>query len=159
MGIMPFTFSSISGLNSASRIGVYVYPGLIALTRDYWIPWKNRGLMGANGKLLATFADSLRNRTLDGKAIAAKLYGALQAQRDEAGILKIVWYGASVEMELANGEHWAIECIGPDAFRVYPGIVRQDTVTWLNLWVVADYTLEKMIEEVNRVTQTPANEK
>ena len=62
-------------------------------------------------------------------------------------------------MELANGEHWAVECIGPDAFRVYPGIVRQDTVTWLNLWVVADYTLEEMIEEVNRVTQAPANEK
>ena len=115
--------------------------------------------MGVNGKLLATFADGLRNGTLDGKTIAARLYGALHAQRDEAGILEIVWYGASVEMELANGEHWAVECIGPDAFRVYPGIVRQDIVTWLNLWVVADYTLEKMIEEVNRVTQTPANEK
>jgi hypothetical protein len=50
----------------------------------------------------------------------------------------------------------AVECIGPDAFRVYPGILREDTVTWLNLWVVADYTLEKMIEEVNRITQVPA---
>jgi hypothetical protein len=29
-------------------------------------------------------------------------------------------------------------------------------VTRLNLWVVADYTLEKMIEEVNRVMQAPA---
>ena len=112
--------------------------------------------MGANNKLLATFADSLRDGTLSGETIAARLYGALHAQRDEAGIVDIVCYGASVEMELANGEHWAVECIGPDAFRVYPGIVRQDTVTWLNLWVAADYTLEKMIEEVNRVTQTPA---
>ena len=109
--------------------------------------------MGVNGKLLATFADSLRNGTLNGKTIAARLYGALHAQQDEAGILEIVWYGASVEMELANGERWAVECIGPDAFRVYPGIVRQDTVRWLNLWVMADYTLEKMIEEVNRVTR------
>ena len=74
-------------------------------------------------------------------------------------IVDIACYGTSVEMELLNGEHWAIECIGPDAFRVYPGILREDTVTWLNLWVVADYTLEKMIEEVNRVTQSPANEK
>lgn len=112
--------------------------------------------MDANDKLLAAFADSLRNETLNGKAIAAKLYGALHAQRDEASIVEIAWYGATVEIELARGEHWAVECIGPDAFRVYPGIVRQDTVTWLNLWVVADYTLEKMIEEVNRVTQTPA---
>jgi hypothetical protein len=110
--------------------------------------------MGANDKLLATFAEGLRNGTGDGATIAARLYAALHAQRDEAGIVDIAHYGTSVEMELANGEHWAIECIGPDAFRVYPGILRQDSVTWLNLWVVADYTLEKMIEEVNRVTQT-----
>ena len=58
--------------------------------------------MGANDKLLATFADSQRNGTLNGKTIAARLYGVLLAQRDEAGILEIVWYGASVEMELAN---------------------------------------------------------
>ena len=112
--------------------------------------------MGADDKLLATFAEGSRNGTPDGKTIAARLYEALHAQRNEVGIVDIVWYGDSVEMELANGEHWAIECIGPDAFRVYPGIVREDTVTWLNLWVVADYTLEKMIEEVNRITQTPA---
>ena len=112
--------------------------------------------MGANNKLLATFAEGSRNGTRDGETIAARLYGALHAQRDEAGIIEIVCYGSNVEMELANGEHWAVECTGPNAFRVYPGIVRQDTVTWLNLWVVADYTLEKMIEEVNRITQTPA---
>lgn len=112
--------------------------------------------MGANDKLLATFADGLRNATLSGETIAARLYGALHAQRNEAGIVDIACYGSNVEMELANGEHWAVECIGPDAFRVYPGIVGQDSVTWLNLWVVADYTLDKMIAEVNRVTQTPA---
>lgn len=110
--------------------------------------------MGASDNLLATFAEGLRNGTRDGAAIAARLYGALHAQRNEAGIVDIVWYGSNVEMELANGEHWAIECIGPNAFRVYPGIVGEDSVTWLNLWVVADYTLEKMIEEVSRITQT-----
>ena len=111
--------------------------------------------MGVNGNMLATFADGLQNAPLDGETIAAKLYSALQAQREEAGILEIIWYDNSVEMELANGEHWAIECIGPDAFRVYPGIVREGAVTWLNLWVVADYSLDKMIEEVSRVTQLP----
>jgi hypothetical protein len=110
--------------------------------------------MGANEKLLATFAEGLRNGTGDSETIAARLYGALHAQRDEAGIVDIAYYGSCVEMELANGEHWAIECIGPNAFRVYPGVLREDSITWLNLWVVADYTLDKMIEEVNRVTQT-----
>ena len=109
--------------------------------------------MGANEKLLATFAEDLRNGSRDGETIAARLYGALYAQREEAGIVDMAYYGASIEMELANGEHWAIECIGPNAFRVYPGIEREDSITWLNLWVVADHTLEKMIEEVNRVTQ------
>ena len=104
-------------------------------------------------KILTTFAEGLRNGTRDGGTIAASLYGALHAQRDEAGIVGIAYYASTVEMELANGEHWAIECIGPNAFRVYPGVLREDSVTWLNLWVAADYTLEKMIEEVNRVTQ------
>jgi hypothetical protein len=115
--------------------------------------------MEANKKLLASFADSLRNGTRDGETIAAKLYGALHAQQDKAGIVEIAWYSNSVEMELANGEHWAVECIGPDAFRVYPGIVREETVTWLNLWVVADYTLEEMIKEVNRVTRDAGEQK
>jgi hypothetical protein len=109
--------------------------------------------MGANDMLLAAFADSLRNGSRDGGTIAALLYGALHAQRNEAGIVDMAYYGSCIVIELANGEHWAIECIGPDAFRVYPGIAREDSVTWLNLWVVADYTLNKMIEEVNRVTQ------
>jgi hypothetical protein len=112
--------------------------------------------MGESYKLLETFADNLRNGTPTGETIAARLHGALHAQRDEAGILDIVCYGSSVEIEVANGERWAIECIGPDAFRLYPGIVRQDTVTWLNLWVVADYTLEQMIAEVNRVASLTA---
>ena len=66
--------------------------------------------------------------------------------------------GVSVEMELASCAHWSVESIGTNAFRVYPGIVRQDTVTWLNLWIVADYTLDEMIQEVNPVTQMLANE-
>ncbi len=54
-------------------------------------------------------------------------------------------------MEFGNGEHWAVECLGPNAFRLYPGIVREDSVTWLNLWVAADYTLEELIGRMNEV--------
>lgn len=107
--------------------------------------------MSANDRLLATFAPGLQNGELDGKAIAAELYRALEAEKQEAGIADIWWYGFSVEMELGNGEHWAVECLGPNAFRLYPGIVREDSVTWLNLWVAADYTLEELIERMNEV--------
>jgi hypothetical protein len=107
--------------------------------------------MSANGKLLATFARDLQDGELDGKAVAAALHRALEAERHEAGIVDVWWYGFSVEMELGNGEHWAVECLGPNAFRLYPGIVREESVTWLNLWVAPDYTLEELIERMNEV--------
>ena len=114
--------------------------------------------MGLNGGLLATFARSLQNEEHDGNAVAAILYSALEAERQEAGIVDIWWYGCSVEMELANGEHWAVECLGPNAFRLYPGIVRDESVTWLNLWVVADYSLEELIERMNEVAASARKE-
>jgi hypothetical protein len=91
--------------------------------------------MGANA-LLAAFALGLRNEELDGEAVAAMLYGALDMERRQAGIADIWWYGRTVEMELANGEYWAVECLGANAFHLYPGIVRNESVTWLNLWPI-----------------------
>lgn len=107
--------------------------------------------MSENGRLLATFARDLQDGEFDGKAVAAALYRALEAERQGAGIVDVWWYGLSVEMELGNGEHWAVECLGPNAFRFYPGIVREESVTWLNLWVAPDYTLEELIERMNEV--------
>ena len=106
--------------------------------------------MGATGGILATFARSLHDEELDGSAVASLLCHALHAQRQDAGMVDLWWYGISVEMEL-YGEHWAVECVGPNAFRLYPGVVREESVTWLNLWVVADYKLEELIERMNEV--------
>src|SRR4051812_21339987 len=107
--------------------------------------------MGASGGLLQTFAHGLQDEEIGGEAVAAILYRALEAERQEAGIADIWWYGHSVEMEFANGEHWAVECLNANVFRLYPGIVREESVTWLNLWVVADYTLPELIERMNEV--------
>jgi hypothetical protein len=107
--------------------------------------------VGANAVLLAAFARDLGNEDLDGKTVAAKLYHTLDADRQEAGIVDIWCYGFSVEMEFGNGEHWAVECLGPNAFRLYPGVVREESVTWLSLWVAPDYTLEELIERMNDV--------
>ena len=115
--------------------------------------------MGATGGILTTFAQSLHNEELDGSAVASLLCHALHAERQEAGIVDLWWYGISVEMELGNGEHWAVECIGPNAFRLYPGVVREESVTWLNLWVVADYTLEELIERMNEVAAAARGKK
>jgi hypothetical protein len=105
----------------------------------------------ATGGVLAAFALDLQNEELDGEAVAAKLYGALDMERHQAGIVDMWWFGRTVEMELANGEYWAAECLGPNAFHLYPGIVRNESVTWLNLWVAPDYTLAELVERMNEV--------
>jgi hypothetical protein len=84
-----------------------------------------------------------------GEAIAARLFAALESEREEAGIAGIWHYGFTIEMELVNGEYWAIECMGRDAFRFYPGVVSQGDVTWLNVWVAPDLTLEELTERLN----------
>jgi hypothetical protein len=89
--------------------------------------------------------------TSDGEAIAPGLYETLRARQEEAGIVDLWWYGISVEMALANGEHWAVECIGPDAFRLYPGVTRDNGVIWLNVWVRRDYTLVELASNLDDV--------
>src|SRR3954454_9205851 len=89
--------------------------------------------------------------TSDGEAIAPGLYETLRARQQEAGIADLWWYRSSVEMALTNGEHWAVECMGPDAFRLYPGVTPDDGVNWLNVWVRADYTLSELVENLDDV--------
>ena len=108
--------------------------------------------MSASNPLLATFAHEIHAAEPDGKGIAIKLHAALQLARKAAGIAEVWSYGFCVEMKLVNGEYWAIECLGPNAFRLYPGVVRQDDVTWLNLWVRDDYTIDELVVAVNEVT-------
>jgi hypothetical protein len=105
--------------------------------------------MSASTPLLATFAHDIRAAAPDGNGIAAKLHAALQSV---AGMAEVWSYGFCVEMKLVNGEYWAIECLGPNAFRLYPGVVREDHVTWLNLWVRDDYTMDQLVDAVDEVT-------
>ena len=87
----------------------------------------------------------------DGAQIIARLFAALQAGRAEIGIAELSHYGATIEMELVDGDHWAIECVGPDAFHFYPGAVRDGDVTWMNLWVAPDLTFEEMTRRLAEV--------
>ena len=103
--------------------------------------------IGAASGVLAGFMPI----TSDGEALAPGLYETLRARQADAGIADLWWYGISVEMVLANGEHWAVECIGPDAFRLYPGVTRDNGVTWLNVWVRRDYTLAELAGNLDDV--------
>ena len=110
----------------------------------------------ARPDVLAAFCRDLP-AGLDGGGIAARLYAALDNEREAVGIADVWHYGFSVEIELVNGEFWAIECLGPDAFHFYPGIVRDEGVTWLNVWVAPDLSLDELAKRVNEVAAAAGN--
>jgi len=89
------------------------------------------------------------------ETIARSLADLLSANRSECGVADVWTLDASVEMKLANGEYWAVECIGPNAFRHYPAVIRNEKVTWLNVWVADDYPLDRLVGELG-VTLTAA---
>jgi len=88
---------------------------------------------------------------LDGKEIAIRLRDHLVADRDrlEAPIVDVLQWAMNVEVELATGAMWTVECLGPDAYHFYPAHVREDgSVVWLNVWVADDLKLDEMIGRV-----------
>jgi hypothetical protein len=101
--------------------------------------------MGAEA-LLAGFA--LHSGARDGAAVAADLGRALEKESETAGIAEMLIFGPNIEMQFASGDRWTIECLGPEAFHVYPAVVSDGQVTWLNVWVAPDLTLAEMIERV-----------
>ncbi len=54
--------------------------------------------------------------------------------------------GPWVTMILSTTVAWEAVVVGPDAYQFYPGFVRDDSITWANMWVAEDYTLEKFLE-------------
>ncbi len=79
-----------------------------------------------------------------GAGIAERLFAVLDADRAEIGIAEVFRYDTTIEMELVNGDYWAIECVGADAFHFYPGIVSDGAVNWMNVWVAPDLTFEEL---------------
>jgi hypothetical protein len=111
-------------------------------------------MMPAPGTTIAAASGVLAGfmpATFEGEAIALGLYERLRARQERAGIADLWRLGIIVEMVLANGEYWAVECIGPDAFRLYPGVARDNGVTWLNVWVRRDYTLSELATNLDEV--------
>jgi hypothetical protein len=53
--------------------------------------------------------------------------------------------GGEVTLFLTEGDAWEAVVVGPNAYRLYPGFFSADgqTITWPNIWVADDYTLDK----------------
>ena len=87
-----------------------------------------------------------------GKAVAARVCGWLQASRAESEMKEVYHWASNVEFVLRNGDYWAIECLSPTDFRMYPGLVRGETVTWANIWVRdTDMSLDELVADINHV--------
>lgn len=87
-----------------------------------------------------------------GKAVAARICGWLEANRAATEIKEVYYWAFNVEFILNNCDYWAIECLSPDEFRMYPGFVRGDTVTWANIWVRdTDMSLDELVKDINDV--------
>jgi hypothetical protein len=94
-----------------------------------------------------------------GKPIAERLCRFLEASRAESEIVELYSWAFNVEFVLNNGDYWAIECLSPDEFRMYPGFVRGDTVTWANIWVRdTNMSLDELVKDINNVAFREAKE-
>lgn len=63
---------------------------------------------------------------------------------DEA---EIHTYGAMVTMFPTPTSAWEAVVIGPEAYQLYPGVLRDDgeTVVWANVWIGENYGLAKFV--------------
>jgi len=108
--------------------------------------------MGAGDGFLDGFRREMQeNGDLDGKEVATRLYQHLAADRDrlKAPIADLYLWAFNVEFELKTGAMWTVECLGANAYHVYPAHVREDgSVVWPNIWVAPDITLDGMMTQV-----------
>ncbi len=87
-----------------------------------------------------------------GSPIAARLRAVIETALPESEIVDVYHWAFNVEFVLKNGDYWAIECLSPDAFRMYPELVRGDAIVWANIWVrETDMDLDELVKDINDV--------
>lgn len=55
--------------------------------------------------------------------------------------------GATVTMFPTHASAWEAVVVGRDAYRLYPGVMKDDgeTIVWANVWVGENYSLAKFV--------------
>jgi hypothetical protein len=69
--------------------------------------------------------------------------------------------GPIVTMFLTPKDAWEAVIIGPDAYQLYPGFLRDDgeTIVWPNIWVADNYSLEKFVASLEEELSKAAAER
>jgi hypothetical protein len=68
--------------------------------------------------------------------------------------------GGLVTMFLTPRHAWEAVVVGPDAYQLYPGFVREDgeTIVWPNVWVGDNYSLENFAGDLEEEMRKAAAE-
>ena len=86
-----------------------------------------------------------------GKPVAARLCAVIDAVREGSEIAEVDFWAFNVQFVLKNGDQWAIECLSPDAFRMYPG--------GANIWVrETDMDIDELVKIINDVAYRATKE-
>jgi hypothetical protein len=83
------------------------------------------------------------------REIAALLEASVQEACNALGLEEAdIRSGGQIVMMFPTPRHpWEAVVVGPDAYQLYPGFLRDDgeTVVWANVWVADNYSLEKFV--------------
>ena len=61
----------------------------------------------------------------------------------------ITAWGPIVTMIFSDTAAWEAVVVGPDAYQLYPGFIRDDSIIWPNIWVADNYSLEQFMRELS----------
>jgi hypothetical protein len=89
---------------------------------------------------------------LEGEQLAVRLAEHLVAdgRKFDSLILDVTQWAFNVEIELKNGAWWTVECLGVNAYHVYPAHIGKDgIIVWPNVWVSDDMSLDETIALVS----------
>jgi hypothetical protein len=79
-----------------------------------------------------------------GKPVAARLCAVIESALADSQIAEVGFWAFNVQLDLKNGDDWTIECLSPDAFRMYPG--------GANIWVrPTDMDIDELVKTINDV--------
>jgi hypothetical protein len=95
-------------------------------------------------------------------AIARWVEATVREASAEAGLPNAEIYcgGPIVTMFLTPRHPWEAVVVGPDAYQLYPGFLREegDEIVWPNIWVADDLGLEKFVARLEEAVLQAARE-
>jgi len=103
---------------------------------------------------------------MEAPAIARWVEATVQEACSETGIAapEIYFSGQTITMFLTPRHPWEAVVVGPDAYQLYPGFLRdggpegEEVIVWPNVWVADNLSLEKFVVRLEEAILQAARE-